>query len=199
MRDRVSELENRVALRTRDMNATQEISRFATTQRDMQALMDQVVNLIVEQFPNIYHAQIFLVDDNRQWAVLKASTGEAGSLLLARGHRLAVGSVSLIGQVCEQGQVLVARDTATSQVHRRNEFLPDTRAELAIPMQVADRVIGVLDVQSREGNAFSDDEVNVLQTMADQIAVAIENARLYQESVRRLEDIERSNRLAWRL
>jgi GAF domain-containing protein/HAMP domain-containing protein len=196
MRERVSELENRVALRTRDMNATQEISRFASTQRDVQSLMDQVVNLIVQQFPNIYHAQIFLLDRDRQWAVLRASTGEAGRLLLARGHRLAVGSISLIGQVCEQGRVLVARDTATSRVHRRNEFLPDTRAELAIPLKVGDRVIGALDVQSREGNAFSDDEISVLQTMADQIAVAIENARLYQESVRRLEEIERSNRLA---
>jgi GAF domain-containing protein/HAMP domain-containing protein len=196
VRKRVSELENRVAMRTRDINATQEISHFAAAQRDVQSLMEQVVNLIVEQFTNIYHAQIFLLDSDRQWAVLQASTGEAGRLLLARGHRLAVGSVSLIGQVTEQGRVVVARDTATSRVHRRNEFLPETRAELAIPLKVGARTIGALDVQSQEGNAFSDDEISVLQTMADQIAVAIENARLYQESVRRLEEIERSNRLA---
>jgi GAF domain-containing protein/HAMP domain-containing protein len=196
IRERVSELESRVALRTRDMNATQEISRFAATQRDVQSLMDQVVNLIVEQFSNIYHAQIFLVDSDRQWAVLKASTGEAGVILLARGHRLAVGSISLIGQVCEQGRVLVARETTTSRVHRRNEFLPDTHAELAIPLKVGDTTIGALDVQSQEADAFGEDEIGVLQTMADQIAVAIENARLYQESVRRLEDIERGNRLA---
>ncbi len=196
MRDLVSELENRVAVRTRDMNATQEISHFAATQRDVQSLMDVVVNLIVKQFPNIYHAQIFLLDGNCEWAVLQASTSEAGRQLLARGHRLAVGSVSVIGQVTEQGRVVVARDTASSRVHRRNEFLPDTRAELAIPLKVGDTTIGALDVQSQEGNAFDEDEIGVLQTMADQIAVAIENARLYQESVRRLEDIERSNRLA---
>jgi GAF domain-containing protein len=83
-----------------------------------------------------------------------------------------------------------------SRVHQRNEFLGGTRAELAIPLQVGEQVIGALDVQSQESNAFSDDEIGVLQTMADQIAVAIENARLYQESVRRLEEIERSNRLA---
>jgi GAF domain-containing protein/HAMP domain-containing protein len=196
VRTLVNELETRVATRTRDMNATQEIGRFAATQRDVQVLMDQVVNLIVERFPNIYHAQIFLLDNNREWAVLESSTGEAGRMLLARGQRLAVGSLSVIGQGTEQGQVIVARDTASSRVHRRNEFLPDTRAELAIPLKVGDAVIGALDVQSRENDAFEADETGVLQTMADQIAVAIENARLYQVSLRRLEEIEHSNRLA---
>lgn len=196
VRGLVSELESRVALRTRDMNATQEISRTAATQRDLQILMDQVVDLIVARFPAIYHAQIFLLDSAREWAALEASTGEAGQILLARGHRLAVGSVSVIGQVTQQGRVVVARDTATSRVHRRNEFLPDTRAELAIPLKVGDLVIGALDVQSKENGVFTDDEISVLQTMADQIAVAIENARLYQLSLRRLEEIERNNRLA---
>ncbi|MBZ0290519.1 MAG: GAF domain-containing protein, partial [Anaerolineae bacterium] len=174
--------------------ATQEISRYAATQHNLQTLLDQVVQLIVERFPNIYHAQIFLLDQDRLYAILRASTGEPGKLLLARGHRLAVGSVSVIGQVIDQKQTIIARDTATSQVHRRNEFLPDTHAELAIPLRVADQIIGSLDVQSKYRNAFTEDEVSILETMADQIAVAIENARLYQESVRRLEDIERSNR-----
>jgi GAF domain-containing protein len=96
--------------------------------------------------------------------------------------------------VTHQGQVVVARDTTASQVHRRNEFLPETRAELAIPLRVGEVVIGALDVQSKQRNAFIQDEINVLQTMADQIAVAIENARLYQESVRRMAEIERVNR-----
>jgi GAF domain-containing protein len=196
VRNLMNDLEARVAARTRDIMATQEISRFAATQRNLQTLLDQVVQLISEQFPNIYHAQIFLLDQDRLYAVLRASTGEPGKILLARGHRLAVGSVSVIGQVIEQGQIVIARDTATSQVHRRNEFLPDTRAELAIPLRVADQLIGALDVQSKYRNAFTGDEVQVLQTMADQIAVAIENARLYQETVRRLEDIERANRQA---
>ncbi len=196
VRTLINELETRVATRTRDMSATQEIGRFAATQRDVQVLMDQVVNLIVERFPSIYHAQIFLLDSSREWAVLESSTGDAGRMLLARGHRLAVGSMSVIGQVTDQGRVMVARDTASSRVHRRNEFLPDTRAELAIPLKVGDTVIGALDVQSRENDVFEEDEIGVLQTMADQIAVAIENARLYQVSLRRLEEIERSNRLA---
>ena len=196
VRHLLDDLEGRVAARTRDISATQEISRYAATQHNMQTLLDQVVQLIVERFPNIYHAQIFLIDQERLYAILRASTGEPGKILLSRGHRLAIGSVSVIGQVIDQKQTIIARDTATSQVHRRNEFLPDTHAELAIPLRVANEVIGALDVQSTFRNAFSEDEVSILETMAEQIAVAIENARLYQESVRRLEDIDRANREA---
>ncbi|MFN8375882.1 MAG: GAF domain-containing protein [Anaerolineae bacterium] len=190
----IAGLEQRIAARSRDIQATQEISRFAATQRDIQTLMDRVVELIVQYFPNIYHAQIFLIDVDSKYAVLRASTGEPGAKLLERGHRLAVGSLSVIGRVTEQGDYVVARDTASSDVHRRNEFLPDTRSELAIPLRVGDKIIGALDVQSKKPDAFPIDEVGVLQTMADQIAVAIENAILYQESLRSLAEIDRSKR-----
>lgn len=192
----LDDLEARVAARARDISATQEVSRFAATQRNLQTLMDQVVELITEKFTDIYHAQIFLIDSERAYAVLSASTGEAGKQLLARGHRLNIGSQSVIGQVTAQARIIVARDTDDSTVHKRNELLPETRAELAIPLRIGDTIIGALDVQSRIRNAFSEDEILILQTMADQVAVAIENARLYQESVRRLEEIERSNRQA---
>jgi GAF domain-containing protein/HAMP domain-containing protein len=196
VRDLVEDLEARIAARARDISATQDISRFAATQRSLQVLMDRVVDLIVERFTSIYHAQIFLVDSDREYAMVRASTGEVGKQLIARGHRLAVGSVSVIGQVTEQGRYILARDTAISQVHRRNEFLPDTRAELAIPLRVGTEIIGALDVQSRQPDVFIDDLVSVLQTMADQIAVAIQNARLYEESLRRVAEIEISNRQA---
>ncbi len=194
----VADLQARVAVRARDIAATHEISRFAVSQRDQQTLMDNVVGLIAERFPTIYHAQIFLLDADQRDAVLRASTGEPGRELLARGHRLAVGSNSVIGQVTGQGRVVVARDTETSAIHRRNEFLPDTRAELAIPLRVGNDLIGALDVQSRERDAFDEDLTHVLQTMADQIAIAIVNARLYQESMRQLEDIAAGNRAATR-
>jgi GAF domain-containing protein/HAMP domain-containing protein len=202
MRDQVrnllDDLEARIAARARDISATQEVSRFAARQNDLQTLIDQVVELIIKHFPNIYHAQIFLLDADKIYAELRASTGEVGKQLLARKHRLAVGSISVIGQVTQQGQVVVARDTAVSQVHRHNEFLPHTRAELAIPLRVGDELIGALDVQSKERNAFTEDEIIVLQTMADQLAVAIQNARLYQESVRQLNELNRANREATR-
>jgi GAF domain-containing protein/HAMP domain-containing protein len=194
----IADLQARVAVRARDVAATHEISRFVVSQRDQQRLMDQVVNLIVERFTAIYHAQIFLLDSDGQYAFLRASTGEAGRELLAIGHKLAVGSTSVIGQVTEQGRLVVARDTETSTVHRRNEYLPDTRAELAIPLRVGNDIIGALDVQSRERDAFDEDLTHVLQTMADQIAIAIMNARLYQESMRQMEDVAASNRAATR-
>ncbi|HLU08842.1 MAG TPA: GAF domain-containing protein, partial [Oceanobacillus sp.] len=196
VRDLVEDLEARIAARARDISATQDISRYAATQRSLQVLMDRVVDLIVERFPSIYHAQIFLVDSDNEYAIVRASTGEVGKQLIARGHRLAVGSVSVIGQVTEQGRYILARDTAISQVHRRNEFLPDTRAELAIPLRVGDEIIGALDVQSKQPDVFTEDLITVLQTMADQIAVAIQNARLYEESLRRVTEIEVSNRQA---
>lgn len=200
--DMVNNLETRVQARVRDLEATQEVSRFAATQRDLQVLMDQVVDLIINRFPNIYHAQIFLLDSDGRYAVLRASTGEAGEQLLSRGHRLEVGGVSVIGQVTSEMRVVVARDTADSEIHRRNEFLPETEAELAIPLRIGDEIIGALDVQSKQNNSFDQDTVNLLQVMADAIAIAIENARLYQESVQRLQEVMTSNRdetrRAWR-
>lgn len=192
--DTITVLEERINARTRDIEATQEVARFAATQRDLQKLMDEVVSLIVHQFPNIYHAQIFLVDTDNAYAVLRASTGEAGQKLLGRGHRLAVGSTSVIGQVTEQQRIIVATDTSASATHRRNEFLPDTRSELAIPLSIGDRVIGALDVQSKQANTFTDDQIKTLQTMADQIAISLDNARLYEESLRQLQDLAVSSR-----
>jgi GAF domain-containing protein/HAMP domain-containing protein len=194
VRQTVGDLETRVADRVRDIQATQQVSRAASTERDLQKLMDAVVNLIVNVFPNIYHAQIFLIDSEAQYAVLRASTGSAGQKLLTRGHRLAVGSVSVIGQVTSEGRTMIARDTSASSVHKRNEFLPDTQAELAIPLRVGDLIIGALDVQSKQGNSFTEDQVNVLQIMADQIAISLDNARLYQESIQRLNQLTEGNR-----
>lgn len=193
--------ERRVATLNRDVRVTQNIARTITAERDLQLLMDTVVNEIVSNFPSIYHAQIFLVDSDETFAVLRASTGEAGRQLLQRGHKLAVGSVSVIGQVTEQNQVIIARDTAESDVHRQNEFLRDTRAELAIPLQVGERIIGALDVQSRQRDSFDEDQTQALRTLADQISIAIENARLYEEFAQLLKGAElqqdRSARHAW--
>jgi GAF domain-containing protein/HAMP domain-containing protein len=196
MRTLVADLEARIAARARDISATQDVSRVAATQRNLQNLLDQVVELIVEKFPSIYHAQVFLVDADGRRAVLRASTGQAGQLLLLRGHALAVGSVSVIGQVTGQGERILVRNTAASPIHSPNEFLPETRAEMAIPLRIGSRVIGALDVQSKQVNPFDEDEISILQTLADQVAVGIENARLYQESIRRVAEIDRANRQA---
>jgi GAF domain-containing protein len=190
-----SSMEQRLAERSRDLNVTQEIGRAIVGERDLQRMMDNVVNLIADNFETIYHAQIFLRDDNN-FAVLRASTGEAGQALLSRGHKLEVGSVSVIGQVVEQSQTIIARDTAFSDVHRRNEFLQETRAELAIPLVIDNQVVGALDVQSKESDAFTPDQVAILETLTNDVTIALENIRLFEESSRRMRqvEIERRNR-----
>lgn len=202
MRELTEDMNRRLVERTRDVQVTQDISQAVTNERDLDRLLERVVTLITQNFPSIYHAQIFMLDETRKNAVLKASTGAAGRELLARGHKLGVGSVSVIGQVTEQGQVIIARDTAESTVHRQNEFLGDTRAELAIPLRLGNMLIGALDVQSKQRDSFDPNQVAALQTLADQITIAIENTRLYAESERLLRETEsdrqRTTHSAWR-
>lgn len=178
--DLVDNLEQRIAERTRDLNITANIGRAVSTQRDPRALMDEIVELIRQRF-GYYHVQVFLVDPVSERAELVASTGAPGRELLARQHALDVGSKSVIGQVTARGEPVVARDTDTSDVHSRNELLPDTRSEMALPMRAGDAIIGALDVQSVAPDAFDEDVVAVFQIMADQLAVALENARLLSQ------------------
>lgn len=176
----VGGLEQRVAERTRDLSMTAEIGYAVTARRDPRDLMNETVQLICDRF-GYYHAQVFLLDDAGEMANLVASTGTAGRELLARRHALPVGSQSVIGQVTARAIPIIAADTDRSGVHRRNELLPDTRAEMALPMRIGDRVIGALDVQSVAPDAFDEDVVAVFQIMADQLAVALENARLQNQ------------------
>lgn len=195
----IEELESRVAARTRDLETSLEIGRVLTSIRDRDTLLDEVVNLIRDQFDTIYHAQIFLVDQRSGQAQLRASTGDVGRELLARGHALAVGSQSVIGSVTASGHAVVALDTSANPVHRRNEFLPDTRAEMALPLRLGTRIVGALDLQSTQPNAFSEQDVELFQGMSDQITIAIQNAILFDESSARLREIERLNRTLTRV
>jgi GAF domain-containing protein len=202
IRQDIRDLETRVAQRTRDLEATREIGQITSSIRELDTLLSQVVELICQRFDTIYHAQVFLIDNARQYAVLRASTGQAGIVLLARGHRLAVGSQSVIGQTTSSGQPVVTLDTATSIVHRANELLPDTRAELALPLRTREGVIGALDLQSKQPEAFTNADIDLFQSVADQLAIAIANARLFEELQTRLNEIEDLNRRmigeAWR-
>jgi len=180
LEDLIGGLEARVAERTRDLSITAEIGQAVLASHDPRSLMTDVVELIRQRF-DFYHVQIFIVDDERENARLIASTGTVGRQLVARRHSLPVGSQSVIGQVTSTGEHVIALDTDTSVVHRRNELLPDTRSEMALPMRIGDRIIGALDVQSIAANAFYPDSVAIFQIMADQLAIALENARLQTE------------------
>jgi GAF domain-containing protein len=197
----VSGLEEESTSRARRLETIADISRAVSSLRDPNLLLREVVELTRTRF-GFYHAQVFLLDETREYAVLRESTGEAGRKLLERGHRLQVGSRSVIGQVTARGEPVVALDTEVDVLHRRNELLPDTRSELALALRVGDQIIGALDVQSVEPNAFGPDDVAVFQTMADQLAVAIHNAHLFEETQAALDEVEELNRRltgqAWR-
>ncbi|MBN2471522.1 MAG: GAF domain-containing protein, partial [Anaerolineae bacterium] len=195
LRQTISILEERVQARTRDLETTSTIAREAARQEDTNALLNHTVNLIVQNFPAIYHAQVFLVDPQNAYANLVASTGEAGRQLLAAGHRLAVGSVSVIGRVTELGETVIARDTATSSVHRRNEFLQDTQAEMALPLIYGDRVLGALDVQSKLAHAFTPEDQQVFNTLATELAIIINNAQQLATMQTQLTELETQSRV----
>ncbi|MCB9438477.1 MAG: GAF domain-containing protein [Anaerolineales bacterium] len=148
---------------------------------ELELLLKETVDIIRDGFEEIYHAQVFLIDNQRQFAVLRASTGEVGRQLIDRRHALAIGTQSVIGQVTEKGTYVLASDTSVDPMHKRNELLPETRTELALPLRVKEGVIGALDLQSRTPNAFIPEDIEIFQTLADQIAVAIENARLLNQ------------------
>ncbi|MBF8256294.1 MAG: GAF protein, partial [Anaerolineales bacterium] len=189
-------LEERVTERTHQIQIASEVARDAAFIRDVDALLDQVVHLISERFA-FYHAAIFLTEGDD--AVLRATSSEGGRRMLEHGHRLAVGKVGLVGYVTGTGKPRIALDVGADAVHFANPDLPHTRSELALPLRVGERVIGALDVQSTEPNAFDDNDLVVLQTMADQVATALENARLLDSLRRQSADRQRVIELYSRL
>lgn len=175
--------------RARQLETSAVISQSVGQILDLDVLLPQVVDLIKEQF-DYDHVQVFLMDEENDWALLRASTGEAGQKLLGVGHRLQRGSESVIGKVTELGQPTIALDTSDADVvHQPNPFLPLTRSEMALPMVVKGEIVGALDVQSNQPNAFDEEDMKVLTTLASQIAVAIDNARLYEEAEQSARDM----------
>ncbi|MCI0396531.1 MAG: GAF domain-containing protein [Chloroflexi bacterium] len=165
-----------------------EVARDATVARNLDDLLKRAVSLVCERF-GFYYAGIFLVDDAGEYVVLQAATGEAGRQMLDRGHKLKVGEAGIVGHVAGRGQPRVALDVVADAVHLKNPLLPETRSEMALPLRVGEWVIGVLDVQSDEPAAFDDDDVAVLQLMADQLAVAIESMRLLAKTRQRVQEL----------
>jgi len=161
---------------------TTAIARKASERPNLEALLNYALSLIRENYPQFYHAQVFLVDDKRVQARLVASTGEAGRILLARAHALTVGSLSVIGQVTFRGEPIIAYAGTSDTIHRPNDVLPRTRTELAFPMRIQNEVVGALDLQSMQVVQLRDDEKQILQSLADSLALAIDNVRQYENS-----------------
>src|SRR5690606_37140326 len=161
--------------RTRLLEATAEIGQVATAMLDLNELFSRSVEMIKDRF-GFYHVQVFMVNGDQ--AELVASTGEVGQRLLANKHKLPVGSNSVIGYVTRYGEAVIAR--STDAVHRFNPLLPDTRTELAVPIFEGDKIIGALDMQSVEPDAFRPEDVQAIRSMANALAAAIRNAQLFE-------------------
>ena len=159
-----------------------EIARESTAgTMDIDVTLTRLVELVKSRF-NFYHASIFLLDPLGKNAVLRESTGEAGAQLKQAGHKLAVGSPSIVGQATGKGIPVVIGDVTQEPNYFANPLLPETHSETAIPMKIGERVLGALDVQSTEYNAFSPEDINILQILANQTAVAVQNEDLFNHT-----------------
>lgn len=155
-----------------------EIARDVASSLQAEQVLINATNLIRERF-GYYHASVFLVDPTGKYAVLHEASGEIGQKMKAAGHRLAVGSRSLVGQAVARAETVVSNNTRQNPNYYPNPLLPDTRAELVVPLKAANRVIGALDVQSDRINAFQTEDIHTLEILADQLSMALENASLY--------------------
>lgn len=158
-----------------------EIARDISSSLDLDELLEKAVELIRSRF-DFYHAAIFLKDLPGEFVVIREATGDAGAQLKRAGHKLGIGSKSVVGYVAGHGEPLIVNDTTRDTTYYANPLLPETRAEAALPLKVGDRIVGVLDVQSKQSYAFSDENLRTLQILADQLAIAVVNTELFAET-----------------
>jgi GAF domain-containing protein/HAMP domain-containing protein len=194
--DRTAELviaNERNERRAKRFEAIAQVARTISSTRDLDSLLVQITTVISREF-DFYHVGIFLLDSAGEYAVLSAANSDGGQRMLQRGHRLGVGETGMVGYVTSTGRPRVALDTGADVVFFNNPDLPETRSEIALPLRIGDQIIGALDVQSTEPNAFNQEDINILSTLADQVSIAIQNARQYEETRKALAESESLSR-----
>lgn len=201
LRDTLANLERRIAERTVDLEISRrqtetrasqlltigEISKLINYEQELQVLLPFITRLVSDRF-GYYHIGIFLLDDAHQYAVLQAANSIGGQAMLKRGHRLKVGESGIVGFVAKIGSPRIALDVGQDAVFFNNPDLPTTRSEVALPLKIREKIIGVLDVQSEKPGAFTDEDTNTLGILADQVAIAIENTRLLEQTQQALNE-----------
>jgi GAF domain-containing protein len=188
--------------RAKQFEAIAQVARVVATVQDLDSLLPRITQVISQQF-GFYHVGIFMWDENREYAVLMAANSEGGQRMLKRGHKLGIGQTGIVGFVAGTGASRVALDVGSDAVYFSNPDLPNTRSELALPLRVANEVIGVLDVQSTEQNVFQEEDTEVLSTLADQVAIAIQNGHSYEKTQQLLKEAQKTSgeylRDSWRV
>jgi GAF domain-containing protein/HAMP domain-containing protein len=187
--------------RAAQFEAMAQVAQSIASIHDIKELLPRVAFVISEKY-GFYHVGVFLLDENNEYAVLTASNSEGGQRMLERHHRLKVGEQGIVGNVTASGQPRIALDVGADAVFFNNPDLPETHSELALPLFSGDKVIGALDVQSKEVSAFTEEDVQTLSLLAKQVSLAIENARLFENSKRALNELQtimrQSTREAWK-
>jgi len=202
---RTAELElanQRNERRARQFEAIAQVARATTSMQDEDALLPRLAQVISEKF-GFYHVGIFLLDEEHTTAILRASNSAGGKRMLARKHSLKIGQMGIVSHVAASGNPRIALDVEADAAFKNNPDLPETRSELALPLKDAGQMIGVLDVQSTESNAFLPEDTETLYTLADQVAIAIQNARSHEATHKLLEEAQRTSesylKEAWHL
>lgn len=207
LKDLISNLETRVSERTARLQAASEqsekragelqtisdINRVISEELELDDLLPRITEVVSERF-GFYHVGIFLFDETSTYAVLRASNSPGGRRMLAKGHRLGIGQLGMVGMVASSGAARIALDVGEDEVYFRNPDLPNTRSEVALPLKISGNSFGVLDVQSTKPAAFTNEDVNILTILADQIAIALEKARLLQAARQSLDQTEKAYR-----
>ncbi len=198
LRELRESLEKRVEERTQQVRTASEIAQKITSSLSLDEMLDRTVNLIVDGF-GYYHAGIFLIDEASNSAVLRAARSPAAKQMLESGHRLGVGSSSIIGWVTSNKEPRMASNVAEDPQHLKNELLPETQAEVGIPIIAGDQLLGALDVQSTNVNSFDEDTVAMLQTLAGQIASAVQNVRYIEAAQVNLQGVSEVYRTSYQI
>ena len=182
-----------IEMHTQDLELAAEVSRILSQVHDLDQLLETAVELVRSRFA-LYYTQIYLINDVRKILVLRAGTGEIGKQLLQQSHSLPIGPGSINGTAVSEKRSIIIPDASQNPLFRANPLLPRTRSEMSVPMLIGDRVVGVLDLQSAEANALTNENLIAFETLANQIAIAIENATLLAEAVAARTEIENYSR-----